>query len=131
MDVMFLEFENFFPSPIPNSSLQGEITQVEESNWLMAPIGHMSMTLSVELEIAALNMKLVTERMNCMRYNQSMTLSIELLIAALNIELEIERMNCTRYNQSMTLSIELLITALNIELETERMNCNKKLSMSN
>ena len=35
MDVTFLEFENFYPSPVPNSPLQGE-TQVEVSNWLMA-----------------------------------------------------------------------------------------------
>jgi len=38
MDVTFLESEIFFPSPVPNSSLQGEITQVEESNWLMTPM---------------------------------------------------------------------------------------------
>lgn len=38
MDVTFLESENFYPSPVPNSSLQGE-TQVEETNWLMAPVG--------------------------------------------------------------------------------------------
>ena len=38
MNVTFLEFENFYPSLVPNSSLQGE-TQVEESNWLMAPVG--------------------------------------------------------------------------------------------
>jgi hypothetical protein len=131
MDITFLESEIFLLSLVPNSSLQGEITQVEESNWLMAPIGHVSMTLSVELEIAALNIKLVIERMNYTRYNQSMKLSIELLIATLNMELEIERMNCTRFNQSMTLSIELLIVALNMELEIERMNCNKKLSISN
>ena len=35
MDVTFLEFENFYPSPVPNSPLQGE-THVEVSNWLMA-----------------------------------------------------------------------------------------------
>ena len=35
MDVTFLESENFYPSPVPNSPLQGE-TQVEVSNWLMA-----------------------------------------------------------------------------------------------
>jgi hypothetical protein len=33
MDVTFLEFEPFFPSPISNSSLQGETTD-EETNWL-------------------------------------------------------------------------------------------------
>ena len=38
MDVTFLESETFYPSPVPNSSLQGE-TQVEETNWLMAPVG--------------------------------------------------------------------------------------------
>ncbi|KAJ8642448.1 hypothetical protein MRB53_019142 [Persea americana] len=38
MDVTFLESENFYASPVPNSSLQGE-TQVEEMNWLMAPVG--------------------------------------------------------------------------------------------
>jgi hypothetical protein len=37
-----------------------------------------SITLSIELEIAALDMKLETERMNCTRYNQNMTPSIEL-----------------------------------------------------
>ena len=35
MDVTFLESENFYPSPVPNSPLQGE-THVEVSNWLMA-----------------------------------------------------------------------------------------------
>ena len=38
MDVTFLKSENFYPSPVPNSSLQGE-TQVEKSNWLMASMG--------------------------------------------------------------------------------------------
>lgn len=38
MNVTFLESENFYHSLVPNSSLQGE-TQVEESNWLMAPTG--------------------------------------------------------------------------------------------
>ena len=38
MDVTFLESENFYPSPVPNSFLQEE-TQVEESNWLMASMG--------------------------------------------------------------------------------------------
>ena len=38
MDVTFLESETFYPSLVPNSSLQGE-TQVEETNWLMAPVG--------------------------------------------------------------------------------------------
>ncbi|KAL6348311.1 hypothetical protein AAG906_005610 [Vitis piasezkii] len=38
MDVTFLESKNFYPSPVPNSSIQGE-TQVEKSNWLMAPVG--------------------------------------------------------------------------------------------
>ncbi|KAJ8625750.1 hypothetical protein MRB53_034280 [Persea americana] len=38
MDVTFLKSENFYASPVPNSSLQGE-TQVEEMNWLMAPVG--------------------------------------------------------------------------------------------
>jgi hypothetical protein len=42
MDVTFLESEIFFPSPVPNSSLQGEITQVEESNWLVTPMGEHS-----------------------------------------------------------------------------------------
>ena len=35
MDVTFLESENFYPLPVPNSPLQGE-THVEVSNWLMA-----------------------------------------------------------------------------------------------
>jgi hypothetical protein len=38
VEVTFLESENFYPSPVPNSFLQGE-TQVEETNWLMAPVG--------------------------------------------------------------------------------------------
>ena len=38
MDITFLESETFYPSPVPNSSLQGE-TQVEETNWLMALVG--------------------------------------------------------------------------------------------
>ncbi|GMY05931.1 DNA mismatch repair protein MSH3 [Fagus crenata] len=38
MDVTFLESENFYPSPVPNSSLQGE-TQVEGLNWFITPAG--------------------------------------------------------------------------------------------
>ena len=38
MAVTFLESKNFYPSSVPNSSFQGE-AQVEESNWLMAPLG--------------------------------------------------------------------------------------------
>ena len=50
MDVIFLEFENFYPSPVSNSSFQGE-TQVEESNWLMALVGeHGTGNREVELD---------------------------------------------------------------------------------
>ncbi|KAK8951274.1 hypothetical protein KSP39_PZI003194 [Platanthera zijinensis] len=49
MDVTFLESENFYPSPVPNSSLRGE-TQIDETNWLMAPAGaHGTGNMEVEL----------------------------------------------------------------------------------
>jgi len=51
MDVTFLESEFFFPLPVHNSSLQGEITQVEESNWLMTPMGEHSCKQDTEHRI--------------------------------------------------------------------------------
>ena len=98
MDVTFLEFEIFFPSPVPNSSLQGEITQVEESNWLMTPMGEHNCEhdTGYRTRNSSTEHELETKRMNCIRYNQSMTSSIELLITALIMELETERMNNQR-----------------------------------
>ena len=51
MDVTFLESEIFFPLPVHNSSLQGEITQVEESIWLMTPMGEHSCKQDTEHRI--------------------------------------------------------------------------------